>query len=58
MSISKEKLLEFIEFAIKSNLKEASRPEEKALHPRTYWLGRANSYRNVKKRIEDGEFDD
>lgn len=58
LSISRQKILDFIQSAIESNTREADRAVEDYLPPPTYWLGRANVYRNLCKRIEAGEFDE
>lgn len=57
MSISKDKLIYFIDFAIECNLKEAKEAKEYQPPP-SYWLGRAEALRNIKRRLETGEFDE
>lgn len=59
-SVDKGKLSEFIEFAINCNLKEAetAKDAEEYELPPTYWLGRVQAFRNLKRRMEEGEFDE
>ena len=58
--VDKGKLSEFIEFAINCNLEEAetAKDAEKYELLPTYWLGRVQAFRNIKRRLEDGGFDE